>query len=206
MNGLTTDSVAHTFDRPPRAARSSICSPVTGFQLGELPPDQHRSPLLKRGLGMHGLRAARRWRARKGATGRVRHASATAKSLLQFTETRIPWACSTTPAMSIRSTGFWRRCRGTIPGREHRRSGLPCVFGGEPPDIRDGEAFARASSMRCCEARAGRTVAHLRMRRARWLLRPRRTSADGRAGRGAGAPEGRRGWAYDRLSVFACAR
>ena len=142
-NGLTTDSVAHTFDRP---ANGTLFDLLASHRISwaNYHPIPHRSPLLKRGLGMHGLRAARRAvSVVKGATGRVRHASATAKSLLQFTGDSYPLGMLRY-ARHVHSIDRFlaAAAAGTLPAVSIVDPDFRACSEENPQDIRDGEAFA----------------------------------------------------------------
>jgi len=89
-NGLTTDSIAHTFDHP---ANGTVFDLLTTHRISwaNYHSVPHRGPALKRGLGVHGLRLSRRVRSiLKGLNRRFGNVGTEAKSFLQFTADAYP--------------------------------------------------------------------------------------------------------------------
>ena len=142
-NGLTSDSVAHTFDRP---ANGTLFDLLTSHRISwaNYHPIPHRGPLLKRGLGMHGLRASRRAASTvKRAAGRVRDAGAVPKSFLQFTGDAYPLGMLRY-ARHVQSIDRFvaAAAAGTLPSVSIVDPDFRTCSEENPQDIRDGEAFA----------------------------------------------------------------
>ena len=142
-NGLTSDSLAHTFDRPAGGTLFDLLA-SHGISWANYHPIPHRSLLLRRGLGAHGLRASRRAAgAVRQAAGRVRDASAAPKSILQFTGDTYPLGMLRY-ALHVHSIDRFldAAAAGTLPSVSIVDPDFRTCSEENPQDIRLGEAFA----------------------------------------------------------------
>jgi phospholipase C len=142
-NGLTTDSLAHTFDHP---ANGTIFDLLTthGISWVNYHPIPHHRQLLKRSLGVHGLRASRGARgAVKRTADRIRDASAVPKSILQFTGDAYPLGMLRY-ALHVHSIDRFLEAAaaGSLPSVSIVDPDFRKCSEENPQDIREGEAFS----------------------------------------------------------------
>ncbi|MCU1379270.1 MAG: Acid phosphatase [Acidimicrobiales bacterium] len=142
-NGLTSDNLANTFDRPENGTLFDLLERHR-ISWTNYHSVSHRSPLLKRGLGVHGLRASR-WAARaaKRLAGDVRDASTEPKSFLQFTADAYPLGMLryTRHVHSI-DRFLADAAAGTLPSVSLVDPDFRTCSEENPQDIREGERFA----------------------------------------------------------------
>jgi phospholipase C len=142
-DGLTTDSLAHTFQRPDNGTLFDLLARHR-ISWANYHPLPHRNPLLKRSLGGHALRASR------GATslvlrsaGRLRDVTAAPKSFLQFTADAYPLGLLRYLLHVHSVDRFIAAAKdGTLPSVSIVDPDFRTCSEENPQDIQDGEAFA----------------------------------------------------------------
>jgi phospholipase C len=142
-NGLVTDKLSATFDRPPAGTVFDLLE-AAGLAWGDYHPVPHRPHLAKRVLGVHGLRAGRALRHQvEGRRGRARRAEDEAKSVLRFTADAYPLGL----AKYVRHVHPLDRfledaAAGTLPAFSLVDPDFEVDSEENPQDVRLGEAFA----------------------------------------------------------------
>jgi phospholipase C len=142
-NGLTSDSVAHTFDHPRNGTLFDMLAAhrITWANYHSVP---HRSQLARRTFGLHGLRSAR-WATSKllRFADRLGKAAARPKSFLQFTGDAYPLGMLRY-ALHVRSIDRFLEAatEGTLPSVSIVDPDFRSCSEENPQDIRQGEAFA----------------------------------------------------------------
>jgi phospholipase C len=142
-DGLTTDRLAHTFQRPDNGTLFDLLARHR-ISWANYHPLSHRSPLLKRSLGGRALQASRgavslvlRW------VGRARDVTTAPKSFLQFTADAYPLGLLRY-LLHIHSVDRFIQAAsaGTLPSVSIVDPDFRSCSEENPQDIRDGEAFA----------------------------------------------------------------
>jgi phospholipase C len=142
-HGLTTDRLVRTFDYP---SSGTVFDLLASHRISwvNYHPIPHLRPVLKRGLGGHGLRSARRAGSLvAGLSGQLRGVEGGAKSFLQFTADAYPLGMLRY-ASHVRSIERFiaDAAAGNLPSFSIVDPDFRTSSEENPQDIRRGEAFA----------------------------------------------------------------
>jgi phospholipase C len=142
-NGLTSDSLAHTFDHPQNGTIFDLLA-THRISWANYHPVRHWRPVLKRSFGLPSLRTSRRAASvvKRVAEG-LRDAGEAPKSFLQFTGDAYPLGMLRY-ALHVRSIDRFLEAAaaGTLPSVSIVDPDFSAYSEENPQDIREGEAFA----------------------------------------------------------------